>query len=128
MEGYPKAHERTKRVELTDTTLTLERDGATVGSAHLYFGEKPYPYYYLANIRIDDASQGNGYGTELMQMVEEKIRASGVTGLLVDDIDPTSPASGMYRRRGWKLVPGTEETYYFNLQEGQDPEKLRAVV
>ena len=111
-----------------DVTLTLDREGTPLGKAQLYYGERPFPHYYLAKLTVEDDKQGNGHGAELMEMVEKKIRDSGVAGLLIDTIDPASPASGMYRRRGWRLVPGTEDTYYFNLQEGQNPEKFRSVM
>lgn len=113
---------------LEDVTLTVESDGKEKGRVLLYYGEKPFPYYYVANLIVSDSERGNGYGSELMEKVEAHIRKSGVAGLLVDAIEPKSPAYGMYRKRGWKLVPGTEDTYYFNMQEGQNPERLRSAL
>lgn len=108
-----------------DISFDAKKNGESVGSITLYVGKSPYPYYYIASLTVSDSERGSGYGSELMEKAEAHIRKSGVTGLLVDDIDTKSPAYGMYRRRGWKLVPGTEDTYYFNLQKNQDPTLLR---
>ena len=54
--------------EKTWTTKAIEKDGEIIGFT-MYGYAKKHGYYELCRIMIDNKFQGNGYGTEALQLV-----------------------------------------------------------
>ena len=105
--------------------IDLEVDGESVGYAKLVYFSKPVPGYELGMLYINEDKRGKGYGGMLMEKIESMLKQKGKTGILregIGELDPTSPAIGMYERRGWVPVPGTESEFVFNLPKSVKPE------
>jgi GNAT superfamily N-acetyltransferase len=116
MERFIHQHPESK--EEQDHEIELIVDDEVVGHARLHYFSKPLPFYSLDDLYVDESKQGEGYGSKIMDFIEKMLKEKGKAGLLLDAIDPTSTASGMYRRRGWIKVPGYRnqtDHYAFNL-------------
>lgn len=105
--------------------IDLEVNGESVGYAKLVYFSKPVPGYELGMLYINEDKRGMGYGSALMDKVESMLKQKGKTGVLregIAELDPNSPAIGMYERRGWVPVPGTENEFVFNLPKTVQPD------
>jgi ribosomal protein S18 acetylase RimI-like enzyme len=104
--------------------IDLEIDGGLAGYAKLVYFSKPVPGYELGMLYINEDKRGKGYGSALMDKIESMLKEKGKAGILregIAELDPNSPAIGMYERRGWIPVPGTEDEFVFNLPKGVEP-------
>lgn len=111
--------DRPRRIE-----ITVDREHR--GYVHLEYRAKPIPHYFVSDVRVkyDFQQRKLGFGTKLMNAVEEKIRELGIAGVLIDAIPESNRAHGMYARRGWIELPKTSTNksnlYAYNLPEGID--------
>lgn len=105
--------------------MELFIDGESVGSAGVEYFSKPFPLYQITSLGIDHDKQGRGYARKLMSYIEGVLVKKGKAGILVDAIDPESPAHGMYERRGWTEVPDSGGLYVFNMPKGATLDLLK---
>jgi GNAT superfamily N-acetyltransferase len=105
-------------------SLDLEIDGKIIGVAEMAYFSTPFPFYYLDELYVEYKKQGKGYGSKIMDQVENWLIEKRRAGVVTDAIDTDSPASGMYERRGWKKIPGHDHSYAFNLPKSAKIEDL----
>lgn len=122
---YKSPKENLEKGEEPLHTFDLIMDGHIIGRAEITYYSKPFPLYQLSELYIEPEYQGGGRSKKIMQQVESFLKKRGRAGVLVDAIDPDSPASGMYARRGWRKVPGEIDLYAYNLPKGAKIEDLR---
>ncbi|SRR3989339_333678 len=96
-------------------TIDLMFDGKIIGRAELTYYSKPYPLYQLSDLYVELEYQGTGQAGKIMEQVENFLKEKKKAGVLVDAIDPDSPASGMYARRGWQEIPESNGLHVYNL-------------
>lgn len=89
---------------------------------------RPLPFYFGKQIDIDKEYRGEGYGSKIMDSIEQHLRERGAAGLLFDGIPQEAGAAGMYERRGWIPVGSVKgrgsQAYAFNLPAGFDPARM----
>ena len=96
----------------------VKKGNEIAAKAEVKLISSPMPLVYLHWMSVSGLDKGlmsKGYGSVLMDRVEDLIRKEGKLGLLYDKI-MMSPAEahGMYERRGWKVVPERSSLMYFN--------------
>ena len=95
------------------------------GRAQLSYFSRPFPLYQIQALDIFSGNEGRGFGGKVMHFIEDMLKKNGKAGMLLDSIEPESPASGMFARRGWVEVPRTKGLYAFNLPKGAHIDELR---
>lgn len=105
--------------------MELLVDGERVGEADVEYFSKPFPIYQISHLSVDYKKQGMGYGSKLMENIENWLKKKGKAGVLVDAIDMDSPAAGMYARRGWTEVPNSFGLHVFNMPKGATIDQLK---
>lgn len=106
-------------------TIDLMLDGKIIGRAEITYYSRPFPLYQISELYVEPEYQGAGRASKIMDQIEEFLIKKGKAGVLVDAIDPDSPASGMYARRGWQEVPEQGGLFAFNLPDGASINDLR---
>ena len=96
-------------------TLELEINGKIIGTAEIEYFSKPFPFYQISHIGVDYPYKGQGYGSKMMDFIENFLREMRRAGVLLEAIDPDSPAAGMYARRGWQELPDSDGVHAYNL-------------
>ena len=101
--------------------FTFEAEGGElISGADVEYLSKPIPHFYINSVFTDEIYQSQGHASKIMDQVEQFLITKNKPGLLIDKIDSKSPeVQGMYQRRGWVEVPGTNLLAY-NLSEGID--------
>jgi GNAT superfamily N-acetyltransferase len=127
MNNHREVHYRNPETNLEqgeDPQHTLEiideKTGETIARAEIEYFSKPIPYYQVSDLYTEQAYQGRGYASKIMEKIEEMLKKKKRPGFLVDAIFSDHPASGFYQRRGWIPVPGNNEQYVFNLPKNAD--------
>ena len=121
---YNSPKDNIERDETPQHSLELIVDGKVIGAAELTYQSKPFPFYHLNDLYIDFEEQGQGYGSLIMDKVEEFLLKRKKAGMLSDAINLDSPARGMYERRGWQAVPGEITIYAFNIPKSTNINQL----
>jgi GNAT superfamily N-acetyltransferase len=113
--NYGRAHRFTSKNE----------HGVVVSGAQAEYLSKPFPHFYIDGVYTDTEFQSQGYTSAVINEIEAFLIEKGKPGLLVDDIRRAHPdVYGMYQRRGWKEVPGTD-LLAFNLSADTEPTQLQ---
>jgi len=121
---YSSSKENKEKGESPIHTIDLFHDGKIIGRAEITYYSKPFPLYQISDLYVDYEFQGEGRGSEIMSQVESFLNERKRAGVLVEAIDPDSPASGMYQRRGWLEVPGQHGLHVYNLPKSAKLEDL----
>ncbi|MCC2631300.1 MAG: Acetyltransferase domain [Candidatus Paceibacter sp.] len=108
--------------------MELIVDGEKVGEADVEYFSRPFPLYQISSMGVEFEKQGQGFGSKLMGYIEGVLKKKGKAGVLVDAIDPSSPAAGMYARRGWIEVPDSNGLHVFNMPKGATIDQLKGYV
>src|SRR3989344_9650463 len=87
--------------------IDLIVDGRMAGRAQLSYFSRPFPLYQIQALDIFSGHEGRGFWGKGMHFLEDMLKKNGNAGTLLDSIEPESPASGMFARRGWVEVPRT---------------------
>jgi ribosomal protein S18 acetylase RimI-like enzyme len=82
--------------------------GSSSGLAQKY-GETYCDYFYLSDLLVEKAYRGNGYGKKLLNLLEEKIQALGITQIWTWTAD--YEAASFYLKQGYKTFV-TFDNYY----------------
>lgn len=102
------------------------KDGVSIGKAELYRIDDPFPCIYVKSLAIEYGYEGDGYGSQLIEKVNEYIRPHNVIGVLLNgtiayssvyDIHTRKLLSitEFYQRHGWNPIwQGNTDTLYFN--------------
>jgi len=108
-------------------TIDLVIGDKIIGRAEMIYSSKPLPHYTIDYLYVEPEYQGAGRASRIMDQVEEFLKKKGKAGVLAEAIDPSSPASGMYGRRGWQEVPDSFGVFAFNLPKGASIDDLRGL-
>ncbi len=92
----------------------LVLEGKTVGAAEVEYFSKPLPHYQVGSLYVDDEQMGKGYASQLMAHIEDWLKERKKPGILIDVIDDTNPAKGMYEKRGWQKMPGWRPLFVYH--------------
>lgn len=111
---YTSPKESREQDELPQHRFDLVVDGERIGAAEIDYYSKPLPLYQVSDVYVDFEHKGKGYASQIMDQVEAWIRERKKPGVLVDAIMEGDDATGMYERRGWKLVPDSFGLYVYN--------------
>jgi hypothetical protein len=98
--------------------------GEVIGSAVL-LSCRPLdcpPLVYLYDLKIFTSFQGNGYGGEILEYINNNIQGRSSLGILFNAIDRNLAAYNMYQRHGWKNIES--DWYMLGFAENQDTSKL----
>lgn len=79
-----------------------------MGFANLKLYREPFEFYLVPMVLVGPEKQGHGYGSRILEEITKRLDERGVPGLLMNAVDPQSPARGMYERHGWVAIPGHE--------------------
>lgn len=106
-------------------SFTFKHKGGEVGAVYFTRLSGPTSYVHVTGLEVDEAFQGKGIGSSLMQKIERYIKKKHLPGIIVDSIDRDNPARGMYERRGWKQLnlPQASGVLSFN-QNGHSDKEL----
>ncbi|MFA9559467.1 GNAT family N-acetyltransferase [Evansella sp. AB-rgal1] len=104
--------------EKTWTTKAIEKDGGIIGFTMYGYADKQ-GYYELCRIMIDYKFQGNGYGTEAIQLViSEMKKLEDCKEIYLSTEPENSRGKHVYEQIGFvktgKVVDG-EELYVYSL-------------
>lgn len=108
--------------------IDLEIDGKKIATAEIVYYSKPVPLYQIDLLYVNKEYQGQGYGTRIMAQIEKMLKQKHKAGVLVEGIKESSPAKGMYKRRGWQAVPKEPGMFVYNLPKGVLPEKFTGYI
>ncbi|MFA9559495.1 GNAT family N-acetyltransferase [Evansella sp. AB-rgal1] len=102
--------------EKTWTTKAIEKDGIIIGFTMYGYAEQQ-GYYELCRIMIDYKFQGNGYGTEAIQLIISEMKKIEDCNDIYLSTDPeNSKGKRVYEKIGFintgKLVDGEELFVY----------------
>jgi GNAT superfamily N-acetyltransferase len=127
---YQSPKEAIEQDEFPEHSFDLIVDGRKIGAADLDYFSRPIPMYRLSSLyvgepREGDIYRGQGYGSTVMARVEAWLLKKKKPGILHDRIDQSSPAKGMYARRGWVPVPDMEDVYVYNWPKDVDLSVLK---
>ena len=98
----------------------ITENGEVIAGAELLYLSRPVPLYQLSDLWVDYSYQGKGLSSRLMAQVEEFLRQRKKPGVLVDAIMDSSPAKGMYQKRGWVKIPEMMHLFIFNAPKDLD--------
>ena len=98
-------------------------DGTVIATAKMHYYPKPFPLFEVT-LSVGLEYQGRGYGKKALKFVQQYLEENNKAGILVDGIDPSSPAHGMYVRNGWQII-GPDNFLAFNLPKGTRPNDLK---
>lgn len=101
---YKRPHEQQDE-PFPSHTFEFTKNNKVVGGAELQYYSKGLPHYEVSELWVDYEESGQGYASQIMDAVEEFLRAKKKPGTLVDAIYGNQAAVGMYERRGWQKVP-----------------------
>ena len=105
-------------------TIHIEIDDKEVASADYEYFSKPVSFYYIKKINTHPEYQKEGYGTKIIEAIENRLLKKKKIGVLDDVISSDSHACGWYEKRGWKKVSTSNTMYVFNMPEDINPEIL----
>ncbi len=74
------------------------------------------PFYLLHDFFVDRGYRGQGYGTKLLEKVNQAVLDSGRFAVAINGISPFNPAGrNFYERHGWRKVFGEDDAggYYW---------------
>lgn len=108
-----------KKLEVVNV-FVHDNNGTEVGRAELYVYKKPFPLVYVADIAVNEDCRGQGFGTALMEKVNEKIRSEQAVGVLMDDTE--EEMDGFYERHEW--VHNEDGGLLFYNAEGYTDEEI----
>lgn len=81
----------------------FELDGQIVGILRYGLFWDSIPFCYM--LHVDEAYQGRGYGTQLMERWEQDMRSEGI-GMVMLSTQVDDSAQAFYRRLGYKDAGG----------------------
>jgi GNAT superfamily N-acetyltransferase len=84
--------------------LLAERDGDTLGFAHLYplfSSVRTVPVWLLNDLFVDDAARRQGVARALLDAAAAFARAQGAAGLMLETGRDNEAARALYRAAGW---------------------------
>lgn len=105
-------------------TFDLILDGEIIGRAEITYYSRPFPLYQINELYVEPKYQNAGRASEIMNQIESFLKTKKRAGVLVDAIYENSPASEMYKKRGWQNVPGNKFLYAYNLPKNAKLEDL----
>jgi len=114
---YSSPKENLEIHELPHHQFDLLINGEKVGAAEIDYFSKPLPLYQVSDLYVDFEHKSRGYASAILAQVERFLIDRKKPGVLVDAIIPGDPASGLYKRRGWKEVPNMMGLYVYNWPE-----------
>ena len=103
-------------------TFEYSLNGETIAVGTAKIISQPFPLVYVQGIDVSKEHMSEGYGSKLMDQMENLIYRNGTLGMLYSQIlgAKSTKVHGMYERRGWNVVPGRSSLMYFNFKEGDD--------
>ncbi len=125
---YISPEESKENNETPQHRFDLVVDGVKIGSAEINYYSKPLPFYDINALYVDFEHKGKGYASKIMAQVESWLKDRRKPGVLVDGIIEGDPASGMYKKRGWKEIPNSMGLHVFNWPEDVDLSILNSYV
>ncbi len=99
--------------------------GEKIGEAEVRYLSKPMPHYQLSDLFVNPQYQGKGFGSKILDQVEDFLKKRKKPGVLVDGINDER-FMGMYQRRGWVQLVNDETLLGFNLPENLDKRLFEA--
>ncbi len=111
--------------------IDLVVDGEKRGKAWMVHASKPFSYYYIGDLTIDEEHRGKQHGKEFLLMLNRFLEEKNEPGILYEDIKynyPGSPTIGMYERNGWKPVPEREDWRTYNMPPEMSVEQIQEAV
>lgn len=82
-------------------TLELQADGERVGQAEMVYFSDPLPFYYVANVVVDPAFRGYGFGSILVEQINNFLDKKKKVGILYNAIQKNTPQNAVYEKHGW---------------------------
>lgn len=99
---YSNPKESVKSGEESCHVFKLLVKDNVIGEAKLIFYTKQGLHaYLLVHMSVDHKSRGSGFGSKLIEAINDFLVKKKAIGLLVDSIQPDSAAKGLYERHGW---------------------------
>lgn len=105
-------YSRPEESETEQHTIELVVKGEKVGDATLEYHSRPFPFYLVTFVEVEFGQQGQGYGSELVEKINEFLNTRNRPGVLEDAINENNPARGFYERHGWKRIADTSWFVY----------------
>lgn len=93
--------------------------------AELEYHNDPFPFFYVDFVSVEPLRRGQGFGSAVLEQVNQFLKEKAKAGLLESSISPRNPAYGLYQRHGWQPVPGADEWFSFNLPKNLPPERIQ---
>ncbi|MBY0110609.1 hypothetical protein K2Y00_01215 [Patescibacteria group bacterium] len=106
--------------------FSVVENGTELGAAEVMYYGTPVPLYYILRLDVfESAQRGKGHASRIMNGLENMLTAHGKMGVVEDGIgEESGRAQGMYQRRKWRHIPGTEALYVFNPPKGYNLARL----
>ena len=94
-------------------TVTLERDGATVGFAYYAPAAMTDRTWYVYWIAVDKRAQAGGLGGALMRHIEDEVRAASGRLLLIEtsSLAHYEPTRRFYLKHGYEVAAALADYY-----------------
>ncbi len=111
--GFIDSHARAKGVKIRVYDYHVERDGQTVAGISAW---AMGPHLHIDMLGVDGSERKRGYGSALLEYVEDVARRDGCTTASVDTFSYQAPE--FYPRHGYEVVfrypleDGTERIYF----------------
>lgn len=108
--------------------ITSEED-TPIGHAELmYITRNGIHAYFIVYVEVDKAFQGQGYGIKIVEAINKFLDEKKTSGILIDSVDPASPAKGMYERHGWKRLNIAGKTEWLVYRPVENEQRLLALI
>ncbi len=120
---YKKPTENLDKVHKIELVI----DGEVAGYADLEYRNDPFGFYYVQTVLIRKGFQGHGFGSEMLEKVNEFLDSKNKPGLLLDAVMEDESAAGVYERHGWVRIPGKKYWFGYNL-ENMEPGQVEKAI
>ena len=103
-------------------------DKEKIGYIEFEYYNDPFPFYYVSFLSVKSEKRGEGFGSALLEKINEFLDTKSRTGFLVNTISPDNPAKPMYEKHGWVPVSGKSGWFAYNLPDDLEEGRLEKAI
>jgi GNAT superfamily N-acetyltransferase len=134
MEKFPNTFIEHEKPESNDDIesrmheLQLCLDGKEVGYARLQYFNKPFPFYYIGHIFVQEEHRDKKLGVHLLEQINDFLDKRRKAGVLRNGLHDKEGLENFYEKRRWEKIGSMNDgslLLFYNTPEGVGDNEIK---